>query len=46
MPGPAVGRARVQRAVAGPMRAFGGLVAAIAAAVGAAVRGGREAGRP
>jgi hypothetical protein len=41
-----VGRARVQRAVAGPMRAFGGIVAAIAGAVGAAVRGGREAGRP
>jgi hypothetical protein len=41
-----VERARRQRAVAVPMRALGGLVAAIATALGAAVRGGRGTGRP
>jgi hypothetical protein len=41
-----VERARRQRAVAVPMRALGGLVAAIAAALAAAVRGGRGKGQP
>jgi hypothetical protein len=40
-----VERARRQRAVALPMRAFGGLVAAIAAALAGAVRSGRGRGR-
>jgi hypothetical protein len=35
-------RARAQRAVAGPLRALGGLVAAIATAVAAAARGSGE----
>jgi hypothetical protein len=39
-----VERARRQRAVAGPVRALGGLVAAIAAALAGAVRSG--SGRP
>jgi hypothetical protein len=39
-------RARRQRAVAMPMRAIGGLVAAIAAALAGAVRTGRGPGRP
>jgi hypothetical protein len=34
-----VARARAQRAIAGPLRALGGLVAAIATAVAAAARG-------
>jgi hypothetical protein len=37
-----VTRARVQRAFAGPARAFGGLLAALATAFGAAVRGARR----
>ena len=41
-----VERARRQRAVAVPIRAVGGLVAAIATALAGAVRGGRGAGRP
>jgi len=41
-----VERARRQRAVAVPMRALGGLVAAIAAALAGAVRSGRGQGRP
>lgn len=41
-----VERARRQRAVAVPMRALGGLVAAIGSALAAAVRGGRGTGRP
>jgi hypothetical protein len=41
-----VERARRQRAVAVPMRALGGLVAAIATALAGAVRSGREQGRP
>jgi hypothetical protein len=40
-----VERARRQRAVAVPMRALGGLVAAIAAALAGAVRSGRGPGR-
>jgi len=40
-----VERARRQRAVAVPMRALGGLVTAIATALGAAARGGRGPGR-
>jgi hypothetical protein len=35
-------RARAQRAVAGPLRAIGGLVAALASALGHAVRSTRE----
>jgi hypothetical protein len=41
-----VERARRQRSFAVPMRALGGLVAAIAAALVAAVRSGRGPGRP
>jgi len=41
-----VERARRQRAVAVPLRAIGGLVAAIAGALSGAVRGGRGTGRP
>jgi hypothetical protein len=41
-----VERARRQRAVAVPMRALGGLVAAIATALAAAIRSGRGPGRP
>jgi hypothetical protein len=41
-----VERARQQRAVAVPLRALGGLVAAIAAAFAGGVRSGRGAGRP
>jgi hypothetical protein len=41
-----VERARRQRAVAVPLRALGGLVAAIAAALTGAVRSGRGQGRP
>ena len=37
---------RRQRAVAVPMRALGGLVAAIATALAGAVRSGRGQGRP
>jgi hypothetical protein len=37
-----VARARRQRAIAVPLRAFGGFVAAIVAAVAGAVRSGRE----
>ena len=40
-----VERARRQRAVAVPLRALGGLVAAIAGALAGAVRSGRGAGR-
>jgi hypothetical protein len=40
-----VERARRQRAVAVPMRALGGLVAAIAAALAGVVRSGRGPGR-
>ena len=41
-----VARARAQRAIAGPLRALGGLVAAFASAIGQAVRSGREEQRP
>jgi hypothetical protein len=41
-----VERARRQRAVAVPMRALGGLVAAIATALAGTVRSGRGQGRP
>ena len=41
-----VERARRQRAVAVPMRAIGGLVAAIAAGLAGAVHRGRGQGRP
>lgn len=41
-----VTRARVQRAFAMPLRAVGGLVAALALALGAAVRGTRGQRRP
>jgi hypothetical protein len=41
-----VERARRQRAVAVPLRALGGLVAAIAGALAAAARSGRGEGRP
>jgi hypothetical protein len=41
-----VARARAQRAIAGPLRALGGLVAALASAVGHAVRSAREEPRP
>jgi hypothetical protein len=37
-----VARARAQRAVAGPLRALGGLVAALAGALAGAVRGERR----
>lgn len=37
-----VARARAQRAVAGPLRALGGLVAALATALAGAVRSGRR----
>ena len=37
-----IARARAQRAIAGPLRALGGLVTAFASAVGYAVRAGRE----
>jgi hypothetical protein len=43
--GELVERARRQHAVAVPLRAIGGLVAAIAAAFAGAVRGGRGQGR-
>jgi hypothetical protein len=39
-------RARAQRAVAGPLRALGGLVVALASALGQAVRSTREVKRP
>jgi hypothetical protein len=38
-----VNRARMQRAIAGPLRALGGFVAALAAALTTAVRSGRRA---
>jgi hypothetical protein len=41
-----VERARRQHALAVPLRAFGGLVAAIAAAFAGAVRGAQGPGRP
>ena len=41
-----VARARAQRAIAGPLRALGGLVAALASALGHAVRSSREEQRP
>jgi hypothetical protein len=41
-----VARARRQRAVAVPLRALGGFVAAVAAAFAGAVRSGREERRP
>jgi hypothetical protein len=41
-----VERARRQSAVAVPLRALGGLVAAIATALAGAVRSGRGTGRP
>ena len=41
-----VERARRQRAVAVPLRALGGLVAAIAGALAGAARGGHGTGRP
>jgi hypothetical protein len=41
-----VERARRQHALAVPLRAFGGLVAAIAAALAGAVRGAQGPGRP
>jgi hypothetical protein len=37
-----ISRARAQRAIAGPLRALGGLVAALASAVGHVVRSARE----
>lgn len=40
-----VARARLQRAVAAPVRAVGGLLAALATALGAAVRGAAGTGR-
>jgi hypothetical protein len=40
-----VTRARVQRVFATPLRALGGLVAALAVALGAAVRGGTRGQR-
>jgi hypothetical protein len=41
-----VARARAQRAIAGPLRALGGLVAALASALGHVVRSPREERRP
>ena len=41
-----VARARAQRAIAGPLRALGGLVAALASALGHAVRATRKERRP
>ena len=41
-----VARARAQRAIAGPLRALGGLLAALASAVGHVVRTAREERRP
>jgi hypothetical protein len=41
-----VERARRQRAIAVPLRALGGLVASIAAALASAVRGSQPPGRP
>jgi hypothetical protein len=41
-----VERARRQRAVAVPLRALGGLAAAIATALAGSVRSGRGSGRP
>ena len=40
-----VARARAQRAIAGPLRALGGFIAAIAGAVATAARGSSEEGR-
>ena len=40
-----VARARAQRAIAGPLRAIGGLVVAVTSALVGAVRGGRGEGR-
>jgi hypothetical protein len=37
-----VARARAQRAIAAPLRALGGLVAALASALAGAVRGGHQ----
>lgn len=41
-----VARARVQRAIAGPLRALGGFVAALASALAGAVRSSRGGWRP
>ena len=41
-----IARARAQRAIALPLRAIGGLVAALASALGHAVRSTREERRP
>jgi hypothetical protein len=41
-----VARARAQRALAGPLRALGGLVAALATALADALRSGRGERRP
>jgi hypothetical protein len=41
-----VARARAQRSIAGPLRALGGLVAALASALGNAVRATRKERRP
>jgi hypothetical protein len=41
-----VARARAQRAIAGPLRAVGGLVAALASALAHVVRSAREERRP
>jgi hypothetical protein len=41
-----IARARRQRAVAGPLRALGGLVVAVAVALAGAVRGCRSERRP
>jgi hypothetical protein len=41
-----VARARAQRAIAGPLRALGGLVAAIGSAFAEAVRAARKERRP
>jgi hypothetical protein len=41
-----IARARAQRAIAGPLRALGDLVAALASALGQAVRATREERRP
>jgi hypothetical protein len=41
-----IARARTQRAIAGPLRALGGLVAALAGALAGAVRSSRGERRP
>lgn len=41
-----IARARAQRAIAGPLRALGGLVAALVSALGHAARATRQERRP